>query len=365
MEDVTGCVMPQKIAKFYGYDFSKSVNRLLGAKSKQLPLFDNLRYGGSASVFNAVKRHSAEWFRIGTMGDPCHNWGLTFDVCSWLGKIKTPVIITKHWCVIPDELLVKFAGIGVVFNTSISPLDTIEERATRIAQFNRLKSAGIKSVLRIVSCKFGETETGHKLNYIQRQLFDNYPIIDNPLRIPMGDSRVINGDIITERMKDINGFSFISLANKATYIGKCNNCPDQCGVKPKPSRVKMNDLLLRQPKQLSLLSREIEYIQLDSVIGSGFEVQVADLAIRDKVAYRAARKNMQIHSAIILKINGEFSGFFTYQVNHAAKEFCLLQSAMELDRKDKVIYAGMVNKIIDQNKYGYPMIMCGIICLLS
>lgn len=103
--------------------------------------------------------------------------------------------------------------------------------------------------------------------------------------------------------------------------------------------------------------RSVELIQIDSVIGSGYEALVADLAIRDKIAYRAARKNMQIHSAIILKMKGEFSGFFTYQVNHDAGEFCLLQSAMELDRKDKEIYSMMVQKIIDQNTYGYPMVM--------
>jgi hypothetical protein len=62
---------------------------------------------------------------------------------------------------------------------------------------------------------------------------------------------------------------------------------------------------------------------------------VATLAIEDGVAYRAARKNMQIHSAIILKINDEFSGFVTYQVNHEAKEFCLLQSAMDTRKKTK------------------------------
>jgi len=66
---------------------------------------------------------------------------------------------------------------------------------------------------------------------------------------------------------------------------------------------------------------------------------------------------MQIHSAIILKINDEFSGFFTFQVNHDAKEFCLLQSAMDLNKKDKDIYKQMVTKIIEQNTYGYPMIM--------
>jgi hypothetical protein len=66
---------------------------------------------------------------------------------------------------------------------------------------------------------------------------------------------------------------------------------------------------------------------------------------------------MQIHSAIILKINGEFSGFFTFQINHEAKEFCLLQSAMSLDKKDKNIYSDMVQEIIKQNTFGYPMIM--------
>jgi hypothetical protein len=84
---------------------------------------------------------------------------------------------------------------------------------------------------------------------------------------------------------------------------------------------------------------------------------VAKLAIEDKVAYRAARKNMQIHSAIILKINDEFSGFFTFQVNHEVGEFCLLQSAMDLNKKDKDIYSKMVGEIIKQNTYGYPMVM--------
>src|ERR1039458_5732228 len=106
-------------------------------------------------------------------------------------------------------------------------------------------------------------------------------------------------------------------------------------------------------ENIELFNDKIEFISVESIIGSGFEQQVADLAIRDGVAYRAARKNMQIHSAIILKMNNEFSGFFTFQINHEAKEFCLLQSAMELDRKDKKIYSQMVQKIIEQNTFGY------------
>lgn len=106
-----------------------------------------------------------------------------------------------------------------------------------------------------------------------------------------------------------------------------------------------------------LFADKIEFEYLPSVIGSGYEEQVAKLAVEDGVAYRAARKNMQIHSAIILKINDEFSGFFTFQVNHVAKEFCLLQSAMTLGKEDKEIYKNMVNEIIKQNTFGYPMIM--------
>lgn len=110
-------------------------------------------------------------------------------------------------------------------------------------------------------------------------------------------------------------------------------------------------------EQTKLFNDKLEFIYLESIIGSGFEEKVAELALIDKIAYRAARKNMQIHSAIILNINDEFSGFFTFEVNHDAKEFCLLQSAMYADRKDKKIYSMMVSKIIEQNTYDYPMVM--------
>lgn len=114
-------------------------------------------------------------------------------------------------------------------------------------------------------------------------------------------------------------------------------------------------------KQIALFDANeysnIQFIYVESVIGSGYEADVAKLALEDGVAYRAARKNMQIHSAIILKINDVFSGFFTFQINHEAREFCLLQSAMTEETKNKEIYMEMVEKIIEQNTYGYPMIM--------
>lgn len=107
--------------------------------------------------------------------------------------------------------------------------------------------------------------------------------------------------------------------------------------------------------QQTLFPQTIELETVDSVIGSGYEEDVARLAIIDKIAYRAARKNMQIHSAVILKVNGEFEGFFTFQVNHDAKEFCLLQSAMY--NIDLEVYSKMVMEIIKKNTFGYPAII--------
>lgn len=110
-------------------------------------------------------------------------------------------------------------------------------------------------------------------------------------------------------------------------------------------------------EQAKLFEDKIEFQYIEKIIGSGFETKIADLALRDKIAYRAARKNMQIHSAIVLSINDEFSGFFTFQVNHEVGEFCLLQSAMEPEKQDREIYKDMLREIIKQNTFGYPMIM--------
>jgi len=119
------------------------------------------------------------------------------------------------------------------------------------------------------------------------------------------------------------------------------------------TKIKGNKML----EQATLFEDKITYINIEKVLDSEYSEPIAKLAVEDGVAYRAARKNMQIHSAIVVLINDEFSGFFTYQINHEAKEFCLLQSAMDLKKKDEIIYKGMIDKIIEQNTFGYPMIM--------
>lgn len=119
----------------------------------------------------------------------------------------------------------------------------------------------------------------------------------------------------------------------------------------------MKKALKTEIDQIDFLDSDVELLKFDSVIGSGFETKVAELALLDGVAYRAARKNMQIHSAVICMIGGEFAGFFTFQINHDVGEFCLLQSAMYPEKKSKKIYSMMIQKIIDQNTFGYPMVM--------
>ena len=161
-----------KISTLYGFDFSKSISR---------------KFLNRFAIERTVRRHSESWFRIGTMGDPCHDWDLTVMVCKWLGRFKTPIIITKHWVEMSDEQAQTMKESGAIINTSISPLDSHTERVYRLHQFNRMKRLGLRSVLRIVSCEFGETHTGKELSAIQKELFKNSPVIDNPLRIPKTD----------------------------------------------------------------------------------------------------------------------------------------------------------------------------------
>ena len=116
----------------------------------------------------------------------------------------------------------------------------------------------------------------------------------------------------------------------------------------------MNLPMTTHMDQTALFNDEVEWVHVKTVLGSGYEADVSRLAIEDGIAKRAARKNMQIHSAIILKINGEFSGFFTFQVNDVSREFCLLQSVIEPGRYTPELYAQMVRQVIAEKPEGYP-----------
>lgn len=110
-------------------------------------------------------------------------------------------------------------------------------------------------------------------------------------------------------------------------------------------------------KTAPLFHKKAEWEVLPKVIGSGYEKAVAKLAIEDGIAQRAARKNMQIHSAVILKLDGDFSGFMTFQKNHDVREFCLLQSVIDPPHFTPALYRELVERVIAENTEGYPAII--------
>jgi hypothetical protein len=321
----------QKTAARYGIDFGVSVPRALAPWAWR-------------GVYRVVRDHRAHWYRIGTAGDPCHDWPNTLAVCEVLKSTgKTPVVITKHWVKLSDDDIERFKAVGAVVNTSTSALDSDAETRHRI-----------RSVNRVVTCQFGTSEWALAAKARQDFLLTITPVIDNPLRASSSNELVLRGDILLTRNDDaIGGGKMVSLHSDEVYLGTCDACPDQCGA-PVPT-VKQQTLDTYGFKdQTGLFHEEIEWIYVKSVIGSGFEADVSTLAIADGIAKRAARKNMQIHSAIILKINGEFAGFFTFQVNDVSREFCLLQSVIEPTLYTEELYAQMVREVIAQNTYGYP-----------
>jgi hypothetical protein len=351
-----------KTATRYGIDFSASVNRKLFRSN----------FG---DCFDAIKGHHAAWYRVGTAGDPSHDWEHTVSICEALKHTgKVPVVITKHWLSLSDGHLSRLRKLGAVVNTSVSGMDTDAETKHRLEQMGRLKVAGVRSVARVVTCSFGSTVWGKEAKAKQEYLLSLGNIIDNPLRATKANKWVANGDILLGRKDEsIGGGKLVSLHSHKVYLGKCGKCPDQCGVDSTTIKAYNN----REGQKMELVQGtlfnhaevktrtaakkpaavEAEYIYVKSVIGSGYEAEVAALAIEDGIAYRAARKNMQIHSAIILKINGEVSGFFTFQNNEEAREFCLLQSTIKAEKFDFALYDQMVLKIIEQNVNGYPAII--------
>lgn len=119
-----GCCYAATTAARYGIDFSVSVSR-------------KLVHGEWADVFRAVKSHGATWYRVGTAGDPCHDWENTLSVCESLVRTgKTPVIITKHWLRLSDADIVRLRNLGAVVNTSTSGLDSEAEFITVLDNSN-------------------------------------------------------------------------------------------------------------------------------------------------------------------------------------------------------------------------------------
>jgi len=329
-----------------GIDFATSVSRQFCGREHR------------DTIVRRMLTLPAKWYRVGTFGDPCHDWKHTIAVLRalrWTKKI--PVVITKHWVPLTDEQIDDLRWLKAVVNTSTSGLDTDEETAHRVAQLERLRAAGVRSINRVVTCNYGTSEWARRCNDKQDYLLSLVPVIDNPLRPRKSNPHAVNRDIIVaRRAESIGGGKIVSLHIPSVYLGTCSTCPDQCGVEQAPT----NGAATKEERTVieeSMFEDVVDFVYVPSVIGSGYEEAVAKLALEDGIAHRAARKNMQIHSAIILKINDAFAGFFTFQNNDTVKEFCLLQSVIVPEKYSDDLYKQMALEVIKRNVNGYPALM--------
>lgn len=342
----TGCYgecYAAKTAKRYGIDFSVSVGRqFMGREHRD-------------SLIKKLLTFPETWYRIGTFGDPCHDWTHTVAIIRALRWAKkTAVIITKHWITLSDKHIEDLRCLGAVVNTSTSGLDTDQELRHRVKQIERLRDAGVRSINRVVTCEYGTSAWALQAKARQDYLLTIKPLIDNPLRPSSKNPRVLSGDILVSRRPEaVGGGTLVSLNDSGAYLGTCAACPDQCGVDPTITLDYGEVKLTQKP----LFEKSVEFLHVPSVLGSGYEADVSKLALEDGIAHRAARKNMQIHSAIILKIDGAFAGFMTFQNNTSEKEFCLLQSVIRPDLHTDELYAQLVGKVIEQNIHKFPAIM--------
>jgi hypothetical protein len=343
-----------KIATRYGIAFEHSVSRGFVDRWQHRDI-----------LVRQLRMHPLTWYRIGVMGDPSHAWDHTLTVIRHLRPAeKTAVIVTKHWRTLSDDHISQLLELDVVVHTSTSGLDTEAQTRHRVGQYERLKHYGVRSANRVVTCAFADTEWGREGQRRQDYLLTLGPVIDTPLRLQSTNPRVVSGDLLTTRRTDaLGGGTLLSLHDPDVFLGNCADCPDQCGVGEAPMK---NQPVVDQaylfpegnqdnppPEAIG----DVEFRYVPKVIGSGFEEQVAALALEDGIAHRAARKNMQIHSAIILLIGGEFAGFFTFQDNREVGEFCMLQSVIRPDLYTPELYRAMTVAVMERNAANLPILM--------
>jgi len=232
LENPKGCYSEcyaARYAKKYGYDFSKTILRK----------FESDRH--KQSIKNKIRKINSPFFRIGVSGDPSENWVHTFNVINdvytdiqfnlFKERKKDVVIITKHWNELTDKQLLNLKKYNICINTSVSALDSESDIGYRLNQYKRLKPY-CKSVLRIVSCDFNKNNRiGNELNGIQKELFDNENVIDTIFRCYKKHEYVTTGVINIEEVKFLGKKCNVSKHNKAVHFGRCEKCPDMCGLK--------------------------------------------------------------------------------------------------------------------------------------
>lgn len=226
-----GSCYAKNIADRYGFNFNKVKNRLLKNDVEQLYFLGFYDTTHTKKIIKQIKLIKMPFVRIGEMGDPSEDWEHTLNVCKEIALSQKPiVIVTKHWKIIPNYMLKEFSKLKLCINTSISALDDYGDMKHRLYQFYRLKKY-CNSVLRIVSCEFNKKNVeGLRRHIIQDGLFRNNNHIDTIFRPTNDNPFLLKNIIIGRKIKFLSGYVLASIYNNNTYFGKCDTCPDMCGV---------------------------------------------------------------------------------------------------------------------------------------
>lgn len=231
IDNIRGCYSDcyaARIAKIYGYDFTKSVKRFFK---------DKLHLN---TIRNQINKVELPFIRMGTMGDPSEDWQHTIDICKNIQssnqlslfnyKPKEIVIITKHWNNLTETQLKDISNLNICINTSISVLDSKQLFDNSLIQYELLKKY-CKSILRLVTCDFNKNNAkGLEYYILQNWVLKNYNVLDTVFRPSKNNSLIIDSIINVHKTKFLGKNSIVSKFNKKTYFGKCGTCLEMCGV---------------------------------------------------------------------------------------------------------------------------------------
>lgn len=218
-----------KIARSYGIDFSVSVLRH----------FKNAAH--KKQIIRQIEKIDMPFIRIGCSGDPSENWQHTINIINSIrtndqfslfdtSSKKQIVIITRHWKKLTPNQLEEIKKFNICINTSVSALDNPQMIENSLSEYERIKPF-CKSVLRVVTCDFNtENKKGKEMFKIQKKLLDNENVIDTVFRPSKKNRFVSDGIINIQEMAFMKKKSTVSKFNKKTFLGKCENCLEMCGL---------------------------------------------------------------------------------------------------------------------------------------
>lgn len=233
LENSKGCYSDcysLKIAKRYGIDFSKSIERHFLNESHKL------------QIIRQIEKVDMDFIRIGCSGDPSENWEHTINIIKQIRETsqlslfdisskKQIVIITRHWKKLTDAQLKEIQKYNICINTSVSSLDNKKLIDNSLKEYNRLKPY-CKSVLRVVTADFNlQNKVGLEKSLIQNDLLNNEMVIDTVFRPSSKNEFVINEIIKVKKMGFMKSKALVSKFNKKAFLGKCENCLEMCGIK--------------------------------------------------------------------------------------------------------------------------------------